>query len=805
MQTFGKLLGCLVLLGILWGCEGNVATQQNLVDFVPNTSKNVLKIHRWEFTQNEFLENSLLQQLPAEPYAKVFSTYRPLFQQITAQEQVLLCLSPSDSLPIFTLISKVKNLSLPKDSLSNFSSKEEPFEKYRITTNQYEGLSFFETIKDSIVLLSNSKENLQQILKGNTQQDPSFLKAFKVKNQQGLIAILQTASLPSDSTAIPLASYTAVEMQILPNGLTAKGVMLDRDSLPGRLSLFKGQIPQIIKGAEVIPITSEKASSFTISNLDTLKKQLQTIRKDSVQLHPVFETTQEVVQMSLNNETVTVLRSLDVTLSMESLAKYLSETTTYRETARYALAMESSPFESLVPWLASTQPQTVFAWEDFIFFTETEATSETLLNALSSGAVLANSPYYEEAAAVLPQAGSWVQYNLKGDLNGLFPLMLNTPPTKVKNYPLAVTQLIYDRDFAHVNIVAKEQSGQQPSAGLVQQLASVTLEADVLGAPQFFTNHYTYGKDIVVQDVANTLYLISASGKILWKKKLNGPILGSIHEVDLLKNGKKQMAFTTPNTLYVLDRKGNAVAPFPKQFKDEITQGLSVFDYDNNRRYRFLVTQQNKVFMYDGKGKNVSGFTFDQTRSPIVMPPQHLRIGNKDYITIAEENGKLNILSRTGKSRVNVTQTFSFADMPIEKEGSDFVVITKDHQKKSISQNGKVSSQSLDVSNSYYFTIQGATKVTLDDNLMRINGKLTELPIGIYSKPAIFTVGKKIYIAVTELQEHKVYLYDKAGELLSNFPVYGTSVIDVGDANKNGKLNVVVKGNDNEIILYQAQ
>merc|ERR1712232_761751 len=115
---------------------------------------------------------------------------------------------------------------------------------------------------------------------------------------------------------------------------------------------------------------------------------------------------------------------------MESLAKYLSETTTYRETARYALAMESSPFESLVPWLASTQPQTVFAWEDFIFFTETEATSETLLNALSSGAVLANSPYYEEAAAVLPQAGSWVQYNLKGDLNGLFPLMLNTPPTK---------------------------------------------------------------------------------------------------------------------------------------------------------------------------------------------------------------------------------------------------------------------------------------------------------------------------------------------------------------------------------------
>ena len=79
-----------------------------------------------------------------------------------------------------------------------------------------------------------------------------------------------------------------------------------------------------------------------------------------------------------------------------------------------------------------------------------------------------------------------------------------------------------------------------------------------------------------------------------------------------------------------------------------------------------------------------------------------------------------------------------------------------------------------------------------------------ELPLGNYSRPQLFTVSKKTYIAVTELKENLVYLYDASGRLLPNFPVYGTSEVDLADANKNNKVTLLVKGLGKELILYQA-
>jgi len=378
-----------------------------------------------------------------------------------------------------------------------------------------------------------------------------------------------------------------------------------------------------------------------------------------------------------------------------------------------------------------------------------------------------------------------------------------------KNYPLAALQFIYDRDFAHVNLVCKEANKGKPSAGLVSQILQIQLDEVLLNDPQFFSNHRTGGKDIVAQDINNVIYLISNNGKVLWSKQLKDPILGKIEEVDILRNGKKQLIFATKNSVQVLDRNGRSVSPFPLKFKDDITQPLSVFDYDNNRKYRFVVTQGNEVFMYDSQGKSVKGFKFSKTRSPIVLAPKHIRIDRKDYILIAEENGKLNILSRVGKHRINVSKTFDFSDIPIAREGNEFVVISNDGNspgkiKNSISQSGKVSQQKLEVS-SYWFTISGTTKVTIDDNLMRINGKLVELPFGIYTPPKIFNIKKKTLIAITETQEKKVYVFERSGELLNGFPIYGTSAIEIDDVNKDGKINILVGGGEKDILIFELR
>ncbi len=306
----------------------------------------------------------------------------------------------------------------------------------------------------------------------------------------------------------------------------------------------------------------------------------------------------------------------------------------------------------------------------------------------------------------------------------------------------------------------------------------------------------------MVQDVKNQLHFISSNGKTLWTKKLKNPIIGKIKEVDLLRNGKKQLAFVTKHHFYILDRTGRNVSPFPIKLNDDITQPLSVFDYDNNRKYRFIITQGKEVLMLNSKGKTVKGFKFKKTKSNIVFAPQPFRISSKDYIVIAAKNGKLNILSRVGKPRVSISKTFDYSSNPITVENKKIVVITKNNTKNSIGVDGKVSVKKLNVT-SYQFRVKGKTKVTLDDNLMRINGILVELPFGIYTAPEIFTVNRKTYISISETQENKVYIFSKTGKLLSGFPVFGTSNALLDGSFNKGKTSIMVRGDSKSILLYK--
>ena len=136
---------------------------------------------------------------------------------------------------------------------------------------------------------------------------------------------------------------------------------------------------------------------------------------------------------------------------------------------------------------------------------------------------------------------------------------------------------------------------------------------------------------------------------MLWKKQLESAIQGKIQQVDIYKNGKLQLAFTTNNKLLILDRNGKEVAPFTIKHEGGNLNPLAVFDYDGKKDYRFLVTQGPKVFMYNNKGKIVSGFKYKKAESDILGAPQHFRINKKDYLCFKLANGQLKLLNRVGK------------------------------------------------------------------------------------------------------------------------------------------------------------
>ena len=310
------------------------------------------------------------------------------------------------------------------------------------------------------------------------------------------------------------------------------------------------------------------------------------------------------------------------------------------------------------------------------------------------------------------------------------------------------------------------------------------------------------GKDIVVQDVNNKLYLISSSGSILWKRQLKGPVLGTIKQIDIYKNGRLQLAFATPNRVYLISRDGKDVTGYPLEFNDVITQPLSVFDYDKNKNYRLFVTQGKSVLLYDAKGKPVKGFKFKSADALINSQPQHIRMGSKDFILIKTGN-KLNILNRRGIARVTVKNKLQYSKEAIYNYKNTFTTTTTDGNLVSIDQSGNVKTKPLQLTDDHSITATSKTLVTLKDNELTVKGKSIDLDFATYSKPQLFYINDKIYVSVTDLQSQKVLLFDSQAKSVANFPVYGNSAIDLNNIDKDRSLEFVTKGENNSILVYE--
>jgi hypothetical protein len=94
-------------------------------------------------------------------------------------------------------------------------------------------------------------------------------------------------------------------------------------------------------------------------------------------------------------------------------------------------------------------------------------------------------------------------------------------------------------------------------------------------------------------------------------------------------------------------------------------------------------------------------------------------------------------------------------------------------------------------------------KVSITDNHLRINGKHIELPFGIYTKPEVYYANKKGYIAITETQEKKVFLYNFKGKLYKGFPVYGASSAALIAIKKS--VFMATKENDTKVLVYRIK
>ncbi len=300
-----------------------------------------------------------------------------------------------------------------------------------------------------------------------------------------------------------------------------------------------------------------------------------------------------------------------------------------------------------------------FIHESYLYFCENSEAAKFLSQTLTSGNTLEkNKALMSYAEEQFPEAFNMLIYSSASELtekiNDFYPASKKTTNENFKGLKHSSVSLIsLDDNFKLRWQLAFENETDEGGEKL---LWTLKLDSSCSMKPVEFTNHLSGEKEIIIQDDDNKLYLVNSKGKVLWKKQLNEKICSEIYVVDMFRNNKNQMLFSTNNYIHLIDRNGKYVESYPVKTPSKITSHLCVFDYEGKRDYRLLFACSNKkIYNYTIYGIRNEGFTSFKTAAEVNLPIQYVKIGLSDYLIATDQEGNIYAISRKGDLRLRLS------------------------------------------------------------------------------------------------------------------------------------------------------
>lgn len=321
-------------------------------------------------------------------------------------------------------------------------------------------------------------------------------------------------------------------------------------------------------------------------------------------------------------------------------------------------------------------------------------------------------------------------------------------------------------------------------------------------------NHNTGLPEVLIQDENNILHLIGTDGKPLWKKELGSPVIGDVKQIDALKNGKLQLAFTTKDALHILDRNGNNLTGFPVKPSGTIESELFLFDYDKQKNYRLMfATADGMIQNYTSKGTPAEGWKYKANEKPQFI--SHFKTGNEDQLLVVYSSGKTGLFKRTGEERqkialvagnfsrgYSVTSGSTIDDCSLvysDKENnvnSGSLVSGTIRKINTAAGNtfcGKGGDINLDGEDDFVFA-NGSQLRMVDDsgNLLKeksISGSIQQvIPVGkSLTEPLIATA-----------TSDSIFVFRQDATIVSGFPVEGQKILSFSDINGDKKSDCIL-------------
>lgn len=219
-----------------------------------------------------------------------------------------------------------------------------------------------------------------------------------------------------------------------------------------------------------------------------------------------------------------------------------------------------------------------------------------------------------------------------------------------------------------------------------QKLDETVLSAPVVTKGPFTVRNSGTKKDnFFTQKEDMALTMVDESGKTLWTTKFQTPICGRVAQVDYFKNSKLQYLFASGTKLYLIDRLGRMVKPFPIDLKKEILLGPDVYDFNNKRTYNFFVLfQDNTIRMYNLQGRVPAQWKDIAPKETIVGLPEKLSVSGKTYWVVRTNVQTLIYPFLGGNSLVNFEgdKMISPNSKIVPQEGASVQVTSYDGTKR---------------------------------------------------------------------------------------------------------------------------
>ncbi len=805
----------LISLWLLLACASKNQKETSLIELVPQNTSFVAQIN-----DSISLKNSM-------ELSKIFSLNSDLKKTV---ENIIPKNPTSPWVIFFTPVGKKDNVvSLivkndPKDSLLNYQKTFKYSNKTIGVLNQG-GQTFYTTDLDRLKMWSQSQLVIENGIRNFEKKqrgivNPDFYKLAESMDEDLAVNFLihpsSTPLIQSFFPKTPLFPKTGrgwieLGMEVSENAISLNGVVFLNDSIPDGLILIKNIKPQKLSLPKIVPENFSSYLGFPIDNMQQLEDNFKRFSR-RVNL-PINETNfstlnnlNEVAWIFSAGEKSIAFRIDDIEDNFPDFLSMENEAKKFRAFSYYPARVPPNLQVLINVFGDKIDPKWGCWYENLLIMSETESGLKNILGSYLDRNTLDRLPEFKNLQEKLADENSFLWIGNTKNLVKYW--QQNKTPKNIKNlslkaFPLSAFQGVAENDFTHLFFSLEKNLTSKNKVG-VKNAYTLELNKPSIIPPQWFKNHRNKGMDVVVQDSENVLYLFSNTGKLYWKKKLSGKIIGKIREVDLYKNNRWQLAFRTADRLMILDRNGKIVKPFNiKLPKSTNPLPLSIFDYDNNRNYRFLIAQDRSLLMYNNRGKLLSGFTLKKVNADIITSPKHIRLQGKDYILIPLENYTLKIVSRTGKDRVKVKGKITFSDNEIFSYLNTFSTTDQGGNLIQVDTKGNKVSSALQLTAGHHIDATTKTLVTLSENELNIKGIPVKLPYGEYTPPKIFYLNNTLYFSTTDTSSQKVYLFYSNGEAVKGFPVYGKSAVDLSNSDKDKALEMVVATEDNSILIYE--